>query len=195
MKTFNLAVSLVALAVGGGAYAGGMMGDKDITRAEAQQMASTMFAKMDANNDGLLNDADRDARMGQMFDSLDTDKNGSISREEFLAAHSGPHGMHDKGMDDHDGMKMGGDHKGGMEGGHHGMGGMGRMGGHHEMMMNMADKNKDGAISATEFTEAHLAMFDKADANHDGTLTAAERKTAMEQMHAQMKAAPAAPAE
>ena len=91
MKKLTFAVSLVALTVGAGAFAHGMkdMGMKDITRAEAQAKCAEMFARMDANKDGLLNDADRDARMGQMFDTLDTDKNGSISREEFNAAHSG----------------------------------------------------------------------------------------------------------
>ena len=36
--------------------------------------------------DGKLNEADRGAHMGMMFDTIDTDKNGSISRAEFTAA-------------------------------------------------------------------------------------------------------------
>jgi Ca2+-binding EF-hand superfamily protein len=179
MKKLTLAVSLAALAIGGAAYAHNhmAMGDKDITRAEAQAKCAEMFARMDANKDGLLNDADRDARMGQMFDALDTDKNGSISREEFNAAHSGMSGMrHHMGRPD--GMTMG---HGSMKG-HHGRGGM------KMQMMKMADKNGDGSVSSAEFTEAHLAMFDKADANKDGTLTSAERKAGMEAMKAQMQA-------
>lgn len=195
MHKFILTVSLAALALGGTAYAHGMkgMGDKDITRAEAQAKCAEMFARMDVNKDGLLNDADQTARMGQMFDSLDTDKNGSISREEFNAAHAGMGMGHDGGMGHMDmpmgkpdGMKMG---EGAMEGGHGQMGGMGAMGGmshgdhpRGDMMMKMADKNGDGSVSAAEFTEAHLAMFDKADTNKDGTLTAAERKAAMAKM-------------
>lgn len=198
MKKLTLAVSLAALTAGGGAYAHGMMGiEGDITRAQAQEKAAEMFDRMDANKDGLLNDADRDARMGQMFDALDADKNGAISREEFMAAHSGMHGHGDMKMggDEHAGheMKMDG-MKGSMKpmgGGHGGMHGMHGM---RDMMLKMADKNNDGAISATEFTEAHLAMFDKADANKDGTLTEAERKAAMEKMRAEMQAPQPAPA-
>ena len=187
MKKLTLAVSLAALSIGGVAYAHGMMGGGDITRAEAQQKASAMFARMDANGDGLLNDADREARLAKRFDAMDTDKNGAISREEFTAGHD----RKGRGAGKPDGMKMGEGHKGGHHGGMgHGMGhGMGGM------LKGLADKNNDGAVSAAEFTEAHLAMFDKGDANRDGTLTAAERKAAMEKFHAEMKAAkPAAPA-
>lgn len=199
MHKFTLTLSLAALALGGSAYAHGMkgMGDKDITRAEAQTKSAEMFGRMDVNKDGLINDADRSARMVQMFDALDTDKNGSISREEFNAAHSNMHGKVEGGhmgmsMAKPGDMKMGESRMGHMGDAHHGMG---RMGGHHEMMMKMADKNGDGAVSAAEFTEAHLAMFDKADANKDGTVTAVERKAAMEKMKSEMGAAkPAAPA-
>lgn len=212
MKKLTLAVSLAALSMGGVAYAHGMMGMKgDLTRAEAQQKAAAMFAKMDTNSDGLLNDADRQARMTQRFDAMDTDKNGAISRDEFMAGHSGMGGK--EGHDHKEGaaakpggMKMGdggmGGHGGGMKmgedgaGGHGGMmRGHGGMHGHRDMLMKMADKNNDGAVSATEFTEAHLAMFDKSDTNKDGTLTSAERKAAMEKMKSEMSAAkPAAPA-
>lgn len=185
MKKLTLAVSLAALTVGSAAYAHNHMGMKgDITRAQAQEKAAAMFASMDVNSDGLANDADRDARLAQHFDRMDSDKNGAISREEFTAGHAAMHGM---GGGDRKGHHMG--HRDGMKmGGHHG-----RMGGQRGHMMKMADKNGDGAISAAEFTEAHLAMFDKADANGDGTVTAAERKAAMEKMRETMK--PSASAE
>jgi hypothetical protein len=51
------------------------------------------------------------------------------------------------------------------------------------MMMDMADADKDGSVSAAEFTAAGLGMFDKADTNKDGTVTSAERRAAMESMH------------
>jgi Ca2+-binding EF-hand superfamily protein len=47
-----------------------------------------MFARMDANRDGTLNETDRTAMKAQRFDRLDTDRNGSISQTE-LAARAG----------------------------------------------------------------------------------------------------------
>jgi Ca2+-binding EF-hand superfamily protein len=43
-----------------------------------------------------------------------------------------------------------------------------------DQMMAALDTNKDGKISATEYRAQPLANFDKADANHDGVLTAQE---------------------
>lgn len=173
LKFSLAAVSFSALVLGGAAYAHnhGRMGDADITRAQAQEKSATMFAKMDANGDGLINQADSDARLASHFDAMDADKNGSISREEFAAGHAAMR----EGRGTGEGQRMG--RHGGM-----------KMGGHRQKMMQMADKDGDGSVSAAEFTEAHLAMFDKADANNDGTVTAAERKAAMMAMHSEWKA-------
>lgn len=175
-KTF-IGLSLAALALAGAAYAqdhqmGDPMGGKTVTRAEAQAKAEERFAMMDVNKDGKLDAADREAHQTQMmtamFDKVDANHDGTITKDEFMAAHK-------------DGM-------GGME---HGMGG-GGMGGHKGggmgmMMMHMADTNKDSAISKDEFVAAQLAMFDKADANHDGKLTPDERKAAHAKMREHMK--------
>jgi hypothetical protein len=40
------------------------------------------------------------------------------------------------------------------------------------------DRNKDGRISAIEFSEGTLAWFDRVDTNHDGTITSDEREAA-----------------
>ena len=40
------------------------------------------------------------------------------------------------------------------------------------------DRNKDGRISAIEFSEGMLGWFDRVDANHDGTITSDEREAA-----------------
>ncbi|WP_082444175.1 EF-hand domain-containing protein [Sphingomonas sp. Leaf242] len=37
------------------------------------------------------------------------------------------------------------------------------------------DRNKDGVITAIEWSEGTLAWFDKMDLNHDGTVTSEER--------------------
>ena len=180
MKKTVLAIALLTTGLAGAAIAQATapgsdpMGDKTVTKAEAQAKAAEMFAKMDVNKDGKLDQADRGAHRAQMFDRLDANKDGNVSREEFATAH--------RGMADGD--KAAGEHKmGEHKMGEHRMGkrGGGHMGG--RMMMQMADANKDGAISREEFTAAHARMFDMADANKDGQLTAAERKA----HHAQMR--------
>lgn len=175
MRKLTLALSTAALAIAGAAYAApGMMMDKDMTKAEAQQHTAEMFKKMDANGDGVLNDADRQARMDKRFDSLDTDKNGAISRAEFAAGHEARMGH------------GGGDHAKGGHDGHR----KGKMGRHGGMMKDMADTNNDGAISSAEFAAHHAAMFDRADADKNGTVTAAERRAARKAMHAAQPTAP-----
>ena len=114
-----------------------------------------------------------------MFDKLDGNKDGAISREEFAAARPGPgsaDGDHGPGMGAPDGgeRRMGhSERHGGMGRGHGGM--MGAMGMH---MLGMADANKDGAVTQAEFTTALLAHFDKADTNKDGTVTREEHRAA-----------------
>ena len=45
-----------------------------------------MFAKMDANKDGKIDPADREAHdRPPMFDRIDTNKDGAITRDEFAA--------------------------------------------------------------------------------------------------------------
>lgn len=162
-----------AMLVGGIAYAqsgpshGMPMGD--MTRADVETHTARAFERMDANDDGVLNAADREARQEARFDRLDTDSNGSISRDEFTAARGGGH--------------QGGEHRMGRRG-HRGHGGPG-------MMAKMADTNGDGAISQAEFTAAALARFETADANNDGTVTAAERQAARQKMREAHKAADA----
>ncbi|MEN9717579.1 MAG: hypothetical protein RIQ99_457 [Pseudomonadota bacterium] len=187
MKTILLGISLAAMAGAGVAIAqdhgpdmagmpgmsehAGMdpMGDKTVTRAEAQAKAEEHFAKMDVNKDGKLDAADRAAFMGQAFDKLDTNKDGAISRDEFAAGRK-------------DGANAG-QHTGKAE---MGKGGMGHMAG-AMMLLRMADTNKDGAVSKDEFVAGHLKMFDMADTNQDGKLTPQERKAARTKMREHMR--------
>jgi EF hand len=175
----NLLVGLAALSLGlGGSAAwahehrGGMLADGDgngaVSRSEAQAGASKAFARMDANGDGALTPADREARMAErraaMFDRLDADKNGQISRKEFAARPAG----------EKQGKRG---HRMGM-----GMGMWGERGG--AMMMQRADANSDGRITQAEFTAAALARFDRTDADRNGEVTAAERKAMRENWRA-----------
>ena len=186
MKKLTLGLTAATMAlIGAAALAqagpmGGMkmdpLGDKTVTRAEAQAMAGQMFDKMDANRDGKLDQADREAhraeRRAKMFDKLDSDKNGAISRDEFNVAHK-------------DGDQRGWGHGGkGGQGAKGGMRGMGHGGG--MMLGKMADANKDGAVSKDEAMAAHAKHFDLADANRDGKLTPDERKAAHQKMRDMM---------
>jgi len=195
MKTITKGLSLVAvaLALGGVAHAaqelrgwGGPDANATITRAEAKAKAEAMFAQHDVNKDGKLDQADRDAMhaamAGKKFDELDTDKNGSLSRQEFMAARPVGAGMKGPGMDGPPGMDGREGRKMAMHGEREGK--HGRMGG---MMMRMADANKDGAITKDEAVAGALRHFDMADANKDGKLTPAERKAAHAKMREQFK--------
>ena len=109
----------------------------------------------------------------KMFDRLDTNHDGVISRDEFAKGHemriekrvvmNGPEGAPGAPMR----FKM-----------RH-MGGGGMMGGR---MIKMADLNKDGRISLQEATASALQHFDSADANHDGRLSIDEMRAAHQAM-------------
>lgn len=118
-----------------------------------------------------------------MFDRIDTDKNGQISRDEFTAHHQrgpGMRGGQGFGHGDHAGMAKGdgagkrwsrrGGHRGGMMG-----------------MARMADTDRDGAITQAEFAAAQAAHFDRVDANKDGSITKEERQAARQAMRQQWR--------
>lgn len=181
--------------------------DRVMTRDEAVRHVREMFAKLDTNKDGFITRQEVDAlrqRMegamamagdwqkrladhgimmgdrGAIFDRLDANHDGSISRQEFVAGHAnmvehrmivmrrtgsaaagepsmpGMNGMH--------GMRM------------HGMAGFGAH------LFDMADANHDGRVSLEEAETAALAHFDRADLNHDGKLTPEERQQAHQLM-------------
>lgn len=116
-----------------------------------------------------------------MFDQLDTNHDGMISRQVFLAAKPQVerrmfvmrNGGAPGGPGEHMLMRMHGMDKG------TGMG----MGGFVGHLFDMADANHDGRISLQEAQAAALAHFDRADLNHDGKVTPDERR----QMHQAMR--------
>lgn len=185
MRKLTLSLSAAALALGAGAVAyaqapeRGMRG-QDMTRPQAETMAAKAFERADANGDGKIDAADRQARQDARFARLDTDNDGMLSKEEFLASHErraeriARRGEHAEGK--HAGKRG---HRMGRRG-MHGMGpGMG--------MARNADADGDGAISQAEFAAAALARFDAADADNDGTVTREERREAHKAMREQMR--------
>jgi hypothetical protein len=190
-KRIVLGLSLATLVAAGGAYAAQEQsrpkldanGDGTITRAEAQAGAAAMFVRMDLNHDGKLDHADRElyrqTMKTRLFERLDSDRSGQVSKAEFLAD-KGP-GEHGGGPDD-DGPD--GDGPGDAPGGHGPGKGAGmhpgamRMGGGMMAMAKLADTNHDGAISQAEFTAAAMQRFEAMDTNKDGQVTREEREAA-----------------
>lgn len=177
MKKLALALSIAALAIGGAAIAeapkaGAVANDRTVTRAEALERSGRMFERMDANKDGKLDAADREARRAAVFDRIDANKDGMISRAEFSAPRPAMGG------------RMAGGQESEMRG--HGMRGHGRHGG---MMMRMADSDRDGSVTRAEFAAAAAARFDRTDSNRDGQITPAERQAARAAMHEHMHGA------
>ncbi len=179
MRNLKIAMIASTIATAGLAIASPAMAQQantarpDMTRAQVEAKAAERFAKMDVNNDGVLNTADRAARRAQAFQRLDSDRNGSISQAEFDARQAA--------RTERRGQRAEGGKRGGMRG--HRMGaktGGGRMG-----MARTADTNNDQAISRAEFTSAALARFDRSDADRNGTVTQAERQSQREVMRAQ----------
>jgi Ca2+-binding EF-hand superfamily protein len=188
-----------------------------VTRADFQQRLRAHFAKLDANRDGFVDRAEAEARMAgmrtamrngpggsapdaprpprmrmdrnAMFDSMDANRDGSISRDEFLAFHGRHHAMgapmaHGDGMtgptargDEMRGPMAGPDGARPMRARHAGM----RMG-FGGRWFDRLDADHDGRVSLAEADRAATAMFDRLDANHDGTITPDERLAARDHM-------------
>jgi EF hand len=162
MKKTNIFAAVIAVSLTSAAlYAApgvAPANGKAVTKAEMLATADARFAKMDANGDGMINEADKAAMVAKRFANMDADKNGSLTQAEFVAAHEA---RADKREDRREKRMSRGKAEGkmGRHGGRHG-GGM--------KMMARADTNGDKAISQAEFA--------KADANNDGTISADERK-------------------
>jgi EF hand len=149
----------------------------EATRDQAVARADRMFERLDANHDGrVTGDEARQAmaargggpRAGRpdgpggpqggpppgMFDRIDRDHNGMISREEFAqlpppGGPGGPEGPGGPGRGERRGRAGGG-------------------------MMAMQMFGPNGA-TREEFRARALARFDRMDANHDGRITPDER--------------------
>lgn len=206
MRKLTLALSTAALAFSGAAFAQsapdmqrGPQGD--MTRAQAQQRAEAMFARMDANNDGMVNEADQAARKTAMFDRLDANKDGSITKAEMASAHAAradkQEGRRAQRAADRPAMtdaqkaerrdamfaRIDTDGNGavsraefdamqGMRGGK-----MGKRGG--KAMARM-----DGPVDRQAFVARALERFDRLDTDNNGVATSTERKALRDQWKA-----------
>lgn len=221
MRKLTFALSTAALAVSTAAIASPGMGEArmpqgDLTRAQAQQMATERFARMDANKDGTLDQADRTARQAMVFERLDADRNGAISAAEMEAMHAQRAGKRGERMARRDGKpamteaqkterraerfaRLDTDRNGAISRGEFDAA-------RAAMATRMADKagkpdrrgagrmaaRAGGPVTQQAFVTRALAMFDRADANRDGTVTVAERQAARAALREQWQARKAA---
>jgi Ca2+-binding EF-hand superfamily protein len=176
--TLSLIAGAAAVAFGGGAHAqeapAPQAPQPEMTRAAAEQRAGQAFDRLDANHDGKLDQADREARQKIRFDRIDTNHDGEVSYAEFTAAHAN----FDQARKARTGERHGGQRMAFNRLGH-------RFAGHRGALLHMADADKDGAVSKAEFETRVLQRFDRLDANHDGTVTSDEAKAARDNMREQ----------
>jgi len=155
------------------APAGGPGMRAPVDRAGLQTRLNQQFDARDANKDGMLSVDERKAHRAEsrekmqarMFERLDADKSGQISKEEFAARHGGPRGERGEGK------------RGDWAGKRHGHHGGGMM-----MQRQLMSEYKDKAIPKAVFINAGLARFDKMDTDRNGTISPAEREAARKMM-------------
>ncbi len=120
--------------------------------------AGRMFDLMDTNHDGVVTKKEFDAFHDKWFKEMDANHDGKITREEMDAAH----------------QKMAGQMRD-------------QMREQFKKRFDEADANHDGALSKEEAKKMPYVSehFDEMDANHDGKVTYEEIEAAMKKMHAQ----------
>lgn len=207
----GLAPALAQTATPPAAAAKPVKAGKQMTRPDTVQRAQQHFARLDANRDGFITQAEADAarvqlgermakRGGAMFDRLDSNRDGTITRAEVdaaLAARPQKAGQQSAGRASRwdrlaarlDTNKDGAitraefDSRQSNRAQRRAQHGAkaGKAGGAGHLFLS-ADADKDGRVSLAEATAAAAARFDKADANRDGTLTREERRSARKAM-------------
>ncbi len=171
-----------------------------MTRAELGQKVQQLFARLDANKDGFVTQAEAQAHAGQRsqrmqrraerrdraakFARIDANGDGQITRAEVDAARaaraqSKTGGTRARGMFGRaDANRDGAVSRAELDAARARMprnGGM-RAHGFGGRLFAMADADKDGRVSLQEATAVSMQHFDSADANRDGTVTLDERR-------------------
>ena len=153
------------------------------TRAEVAAHVRAMFDRLDSNHDGSITKAETGAAKANRGDRAG--KHQGRGGEGHMADRGA---MFDRMDANRDGSISRDEFSAPMHGGRDGGGKhgsrMGMSGGLGGRMFDMADANRDGRVTLQEATNAALRHFDTADANRDGKLTPEERT----QMHQRMRA-------
>jgi|GEM_PF-1522184 len=153
-----------------------------------QAATERIFKLMDPNDDGKIEKDEAPAKMKEHFDTIDTDKDGTVTPDEmkvFIAGRMQAAGQQNplpggqrptgpgQGMQ---GQRPGGQGPNGPGPGMQGQrpGGQGQGGTASrmvKMMLNNMDKDKDGMLSKEEVRGPLKANFDKVDTDSDGYLS------------------------
>ncbi len=154
---------------------GGFERGQGVTRAQVETRVRASFARVDANRDGFVTQAEaqsfrqdlraerqenRAERREARFARLDANRDGSISRAEFFARRDRAEQGERRGLRAE---------RHGQRGGCAARLGNGRL-------FERLDGNRDGRVSLAEATAVRLRAFDRADANRDGRVTREERR-------------------
>lgn len=193
-RMFFAGTALAALAAAGAALA--QPADRDElkpgTRAAVEARVEARFARADADRDGYVTqdeararaEARRGVRMERrgerragLFDRLDADHDGAISRAEFEAG-AGMRGERRAMRGERRGPRFA-QRRGAM------------MGGFGARAFAAMDANKDGRVALAEARSAALARFDRVDLDRDGTIGPEERNAAREAFRKRLQDAPA----
>ncbi len=152
-RPLTLTIVLATLATGGVALAQSQerpIRGAAMSQEQAMERAERAFARLDANDDGVLDPGDRAEHRRAQFARLDADGDGAISLAEFEAAGEA-RGVRERRL----GRMM-----------------QNRIG----RMAAGADTDLDGTVSEAEFRAAAMARFAAADTDGDGLLIAEERR-------------------
>jgi Ca2+-binding EF-hand superfamily protein len=157
--------------------------DGVVTPEEFNQASGERFTKMDANGDGKVTVEEftnyvqtrRADHREKRFEGMDSDKNGSISKEEWLAAQQARAERKFQRMDKDSNGSISTEeyqscnHKGKHKHGHKHKGGK-----FSARIFSHMDTNGDGVVTQDESHAAWTNWYKKLDANGDGTVTADE---------------------
>jgi Ca2+-binding EF-hand superfamily protein len=124
------------------------------------EMDRMIFNKLDTNGDGVISRKEFDAYNAKHFKELDTNKDGKLTLEELQAGHKQAMG-HGNTMSHGDGTT------------------------HLDQRFNAADANHDGGLDREEAKNMPMLSqyFDEIDTNKDGKVTRQEYFDAMPLLH------------
>ena len=189
-KILFIGTAAAVLAAASASAQPGRGDDRVIDRAQVESRVGTMFARVDADRDGFVTEAEaesaraavrarrseqrgvrqqqRGERRAALFARLDADGNGVISRAEFDAPRAGAGNGEARAQQRPARME-----RRGHRSAQHGQRGGGRFGAQAFARM---DADGDGRVSLAEATRFRLERFDRVDANDDGRITVEERQ-------------------